>query len=88
MNFRLDLCIYMDNSLVVFLGKNLLFPRVFVFVKNAKTTFWFWSKLLYQIKIQANTNWSSHLKKHQTFDFFQAIDFLHNFHKSQFSKVF
>ena len=28
------------------------------------------------------------LKKHQTFDFFQTIDFLHNFQKSQFSEIF
>ena len=34
MNFRLDLCIYMDNRLVVFLEKFLLLPRFFV--KNAK----------------------------------------------------
>ena len=33
-----------------------------------------------------NTNWSSHLK-HQTFHFFQMIDFLHNFQKSQFSEI-
>ena len=61
-------------------------------VKNAKNNVfedkWFWSKIFYQIKIQANTNWSSHLKKHQTFDFFQTIDFLHNFQKSQFSEIF
>ena len=49
---------------------------------------WFWSKIFDQIKIQANTNWSSHLKKHHTFDFFQTIDFLHKFQKSQFSEIF
>ena len=32
---------------------------------------WFWSKIFYPIKIQANTNWSSHLKKHLTSDFFK-----------------
>ena len=91
MNFRLDLCIYMDNSLVVFLET---FSLTFSFlVKNEKkkNVFgdkWFWSKTFYQIKIQANTNWSSHLKKHQTVDFFQAINFLHNFQKSQFSEIF
>ena len=62
------------------------------FVKNAKNNVfedkWFWSKIFYQIKIQANTNWSRHLKKHQTFDFFQTIDFLHNFQISQFSEIF
>ena len=31
---------------------------------------WFLSKMFSQIKMQADTNWSSHLKKHQTFDFF------------------
>ena len=61
-------------------------------VKNAKNNVsedkWFSSKMFYQIKIQANTNWSIHRKKHQTFDFFQTIDFLHNFQKSQFSEIF
>ena len=49
---------------------------------------WFLSKMFYQIKMQAATNWSSHLKKHQTFDFFQTTDFLCNFQKSHFSKIF
>ena len=77
MNFRLDLCIYIDTSLVVFFGKSfLLLPRFFL-VKNAKkknNVFedkWFLSKIFYQIKTQANTDWSSHLKKHKTFDFFK-----------------
>ena len=92
MNFRLDLCIYMDNSLVVFLEK-FSFTSSFFGVKMQKKNNvfedkWFWSKIFYQIKIQANTNWSSHLKKHHTFDFFQTIDFLHKFQKSQFSEIF
>ena len=33
------------------------------------------SKMFYQIKMQAATNWSSHLKKNQTFEFFQTTDF-------------
>ena len=36
---------------------------------------WFLSKLFYQIKMQAATNWSRHFKKHQTFDLFQTTDF-------------
>ena len=76
---------------MVFLEK-FSFTSSFFFVKNAKNNVfedkWFWSKIFYQIKIQANTNWSSHLKKHQTFDFFQTIDFLHNFQKSQFYEIF
>ena len=84
MNFRLDLCIYMDNSLVVFLKKSfLLLPRFLV--KNAKNNVFedkrFLSKIFYQIKIQANTNWSSHLKKHQTFDFFSNDRFFRQFSK-------
>ena len=48
-------------------------------VKNAKNNIFedkcFKSKMFYQIKMQAATNWSSHLKKHQTFEFFQTTDF-------------
>ena len=48
-------------------------------VKNAKNNIFedkcFLSKMFYQIKMQAATNWSSHLKKHQTFQFFQTTDF-------------
>ena len=73
-----NLCIYMDNRLVVFWKKNLLLPRFLV--KNAKNNVFedkcfFLSKIFSQIKMQAATNWSSHLKKHQTFDFFQTTDF-------------
>ena len=97
MNIRLDLCIYMDNSLVVFLEKFSFTSSVVFFFffllkmqkkKNVFEDRWFWSKIYYQIKIQANTNWSSHLIKHQTFDCFQTIEFLHNFQKSQFYEIF
>ena len=61
-------------------------------VKNAKNNIFedkcFLSKMFYQIKMQAATNWSSHLKKHQTFQFFQTTDFLSNFQKSHFSEIF
>ena len=61
-------------------------------VKNAKNNFLTdkcsLSKMFYQIKMQAATNWSSHLKKHQTFEFFQTTDFLCNFQKSYFSEIF
>ena len=67
----------MDNRLVVFWKKILLLPRFLV--KNEKTNVfkdkWFVSKMFSQIKMQAATNWSSHLKKNQTFDFFQTTDF-------------
>ena len=72
------------------LEKNLLLPRFLV--KNAKNNVfedkWFLSKMFSQIRMQAATNRSSHLKKHQTFDFFQTTDFLCNFQKSHFSKIF
>ena len=64
----------------------------FFLVKNAKTTFFedkcFFSKMFYQIKMQAATNWSSHLNNHETFEFFQTTDLLCNFQKSHFSKIF
>ena len=64
----------------------------FFLVKNAKHNIFedkcCLSKMLYQIKMQAATNLSSHLKKHQTFDFFQATDFLCNFQKSHFPEIF
>ena len=37
--------------------------------KNFCEDKWFLSKMFSQIKMQAATNWSSHLKKHQTLDF-------------------
>ena len=61
-------------------------------VKNAKNNIFedkcYLSKMFYEIKMQAATNWSSHLKKHQTFQLFQTTDFLCNFQKSHFSKIF
>ena len=58
--------------------KIFLYFHVFL-VKNAKNNIFedkcFLSKMFYQIKMQAATNWSSHLKKHQTFQFFQTTDF-------------
>ena len=50
---------------MVFWKKILLLPRFLV--KNAKNNVfedkWFLSKMFSQIKMQAATNWSSHLKK-------------------------
>ena len=61
-------------------------------VKNAINNIFedkcFLGKMFYQIKMQAATNWSSHLKKHQTIQFFQTTDFLCNFQKSHFSEIF
>ena len=83
MIFCLNLCIYMENSLVVFWKSFLVLLRFLV--KNAKNNTFedkcFLSKVFYQINMQAATNWSSHLKKHQTFEFFQTTDFI------QFSKI-
>ena len=77
MIFCLNLCIYMDKSLVVFWKSVLVLLRFLV--KNAKNNIFedkcFLSKMFYQIKMQAATNWSSHLKKHQTFQFFQTTFF-------------
>ena len=63
-------------------------------VKNAKNNIFenkcFLSKMFYQIKMHAATNWSSHLKRHQTFQFFQMTDFLGNFQNRiflRFSKI-
>ena len=90
MIFCLNLCIYMENSLVVFWKSFLVLIRFLV--KNAKNNIFedkcFLSKVFYQINMQAATNWSSHLKKHQTFEFFQTTDFLCNFQKSHFSEIF
>ena len=58
-------------------------------VKNAKNNIFedkcFLSKMFYETKMQAATNWSSHLRKHQTFEIFQTTDFLRNYQKSHFS---
>ena len=57
-------------------------------VKNAKNNILedkcFLSKMFYQIKMQAATNWSSHLKKHQTFDFLSNDRFFMQFSKIAF----
>ena len=65
----------------------------FLLVKNAKNNIFedkcfFLIKMFYQIKMQAATNWSSHLEKHQTFQYFQTTDFLCNIQKSHFSEIF
>ena len=77
MIFCLNLCIIMNNSLAVFRKSFLALLRFLV--KKAKNNIFedkcFLSKMFYQIKMQAATNWSSHLNKHQTFDFFQMTDF-------------
>ena len=93
MIFCLNLCIYMDKSLVVFWKSFLVLLRFLV--KNPqkkKKTFLkinvFLRKMLYQIKMQAATNCSSHLKKHQTFQFFQTTDFFMQFSKIAFSRIF
>ena len=63
MIFCLNLCIYMDKSLVVFWKSFLVLLRFLV--KNAKNNIFedkcFFSKMFYQIKMQAATIWSSHL---------------------------
>ena len=80
----------MDNSLVVFWKSFLALLRFLV--KMQKNNIFgdkcFLSKMFYQIKMQAATNWSSHLKKHQIFEFFQTTDFLCNFQKSHFSEIY
>ena len=90
MVFCLKFCIHMDKSLVVFWKSFLALLRFLV--KNAKNNIFedkcFFSKMFYQIKMQTATNWSSYLKKHQQFEFFQTTDFLCNFQKSHFSEIF
>ena len=48
----------------------------------------FLSKVFYQIKMHAATNWFSHLKKHQTFEFFSNDRFFMQFSKITFSEIF
>ena len=59
--------------------ENKSFTSSFLVKKANKHVFeekWFLSKMFSQIKMQAATNWSCHLKKHQTFEFFfQTTDF-------------
>ena len=76
-----------------FSGVGKVFLYFFVFlVKNAKNNSFedkcFLSKIFYQLKMQAASNWSSYLKKHQTFQFFSKDRFLCNFQKSHFSEIF
>ena len=81
----------MDSSLVVFWKSFLALLRFLVKNAKKKNIFenkCFFSKMFYQIKMQAATNWFSHLKKHQTYEFFQTTDFLCNFQKSHFSEIF
>ena len=73
---------------MVFLEKFSFTSSFFLFLlkmqkNNVIEDKWFSSKLFYQIKIQASTNWSSHLKKHQTFDFFSNDRFFRQFSKTR-----
>ena len=43
--------------------------------------------MFYQVKVQAATNWSCHLKYHQTFDFFQITDFYAMFTNYIFPRI-
>ena len=64
----------------------------FFWSKMQKTTFLkingFLSEMVYQFKMQAATNSSSHLRKHQTFQFFQTTDFFMQFSKITFFRDF
>ena len=67
--------------------------KVFRFlVRNAKNNIFedkcFLSKMFSQIKMQAATNWSSHIKTHQTFQCFQTTDFFMQFSKIAFFRDF
>ena len=87
MIFCLSFCINMDKSLVLFWKSFLVLLRFLV--KNVKNNIFedkcFLSEMFYQIKMQAATNWSSHLKKnikHINFfkrQIFYAIFKNHNF---------
>ena len=58
---------------MVFWKKKFFYFLVFLVKMQKNNVFedkWRLSKMLSQIKMQAATNWSSHLKKHQVFDFF------------------
>ena len=72
--------------------KKFLYFLVFL-VKNAKTTFLkenvcFFSKMFSQIKMQAATNWSSHLKNIKHLIFFSNDRFFMQFSKITFSEIF
>ena len=75
---------------MVFWKSFLVLLRLF-WLKMQKTTFLKINVFLVKcltIKMQAATNWSSNLKKHQTFQFFQTANFLCDFQKSHFSEIF
>ena len=82
----------MDNRLVLFWKIFLLLPRLML--KNAKKKKkiydkWFLSKMFSQIKMQAATNWSSHLKNIKHLILFQTTDtYLMQFSKITFSEIF
>ena len=61
-------------------------------VKNAKNNIFedkcFFSKMFYQIKMQAATNWSSNLKKTSSISIFQGERFFMQFSKIAFSEIF
>ena len=61
-------------------------------VKNAKKNTFkdkcFLSKMFYQIKMQAATNWSSHLKNIKHFQFFSNDKFFMQFSKIAFFRDF
>ena len=80
----------MDKSLVVFWKSFLVLLRFLV--KNAKNNIFedkcFLSEMFYQIKMQAATNWSSHLKNIKHFNFFKRQIFYAIFKNRIFSEIF
>ena len=82
------MCIYMDKSLVVFWKSFLVLLRFLVKNAKKKNIFedkCFLSKMFYQIKMQAATNWSSHLKKTSNNSIFSNDRFFMQFSKIAFS---
>ena len=96
MNFRLDLCIYMDNSLVVFLEKFSFTSSIFVKdakKKKKKKTFLkingFGIKYFIKSKYRRIQSGLAILKYIKHLIFFQTIDFfIFFFQKSRFSEIF
>ena len=87
-----QICAFIWTTVWWCFGKDFFYFLVFG-KKNAKSNVFddkcfFFSKMFSQTKMQAATNWSSHLRKYQTFHFFQTTDFLCNFQKSHFSEIF
>ena len=68
------------------------FTSSFYWLKMQKTTFLkindFGVKCAIKSKYRRMQTGLAILNKHQKFDLFQTIDFLHNFQKSQFSEIF